>query len=141
MRALGVTRSELVQAACESGVALNEVDSINKGNTSYRFTIRPIDGKWQRVSPRGRKVHAVCWHGHLEFMRYLYRINSTAKIRTAMSRYDSREDLESNKGNAYHSNIGSLTYPMDYGDACNCDGITEPYDEWEREDVTLVAVK
>jgi hypothetical protein len=37
-----------------------------------------------------------------------------------MSSYDSREDLESNKGNAYYSNIGSMMYPMDYGDACEC---------------------
>jgi len=120
MRVLNVTRSELVTAACESGVSLNECDSINKGNTSYRFTIRPINGKWQRVSHRGRKVHAVCWHGHLDFMRCLYGINPNAKFRTGMARYDSLEDLESNKGKAYHRNIGSMIYPMDYGDACEC---------------------
>jgi len=120
MRVLDVTRSELVSAACESGVRLNECASINKGNTSYRFGIRPIDGKFQRVSPSGRKVHAVCWHGHLEFMRNLYRTNATAKFRTAMNNYDSLADLESNKGNAYHRNIGSMIYPMYYGDACEC---------------------
>ena len=120
MRALQVTQSELVTAACESGVRLNDLNSINKGNTSYQFTIRPIDDRWQRVSPRGRKVHAVCWHGHLDFMRCLYSINPVAKFRTGMARYDSLADLESNKGNAYHRNIGSMMYPTYYGDACEC---------------------
>ena len=120
MRVLNVTRSELVSAACESGVRLNDCDSINKGNTSYRFGIRPIDGKFQRVSPSGRKVHAVCWHGHLDFMRCLYSINPAAKFRTAMNNYNSLDDLEATKGNAYHRNIGSVMFPMDYGDACKC---------------------
>ena len=120
MRALQVTQSELVTAACESGVRLNDLNSINKGNTSYQFTIRPIDDRWQRVSPRGRKVHAVCWHGHLAFMRCLYTINPVVKIRAGTVRYDSAGDLEARKYDAYHRNIGSMMYPMDYGDACEC---------------------
>jgi hypothetical protein len=124
MRVLNCSHEDLRDAALESDVELYNVHCLTRTHRTHRLTLRPLWPqalrKWQRVSPRGRKVHAVCWHGHLAFMRSLYKRNPEAKIRTAQMDYNSAQDLEAQKMESYHTNIGSVAFPSKYGEACDC---------------------
>lgn len=59
----------------------------------------------------------MCWHGHRDFMRALYRLAPDARIKTALADYRDAEDFDRKfldtfgTGNAYN---------VSYGQACGC---------------------
>jgi len=126
MIASNVTIKDLEKACYRSKVKLQDVKTLNRKGSRLRFRLKPFDGKyndwlWYRMGHSGRKVHAVCWHGHLRFFRELYNLCPKAKIITSHAKYNSRDDLEDKKMVSYLYNMGSMFRPMQYGSACFCE--------------------
>lgn len=104
----------------------------NAGKTLYTFTLRPdkstadADGncRHQRESSspygNGRKVHAVCWHGHADFMTLVYIADSTARFETAFATYENAADFAKSYTDTAFRNIGSMMYPVSAASACRC---------------------
>lgn len=147
MYAWSTTPEAIIAAAEEVGLRVNGPDRVGKTERSaLTFTLaldtarRRPDGTlpYQRVSqhpslgrygrqfaPAGkhRRIGAVCWHGHRDFMRALYRRSPDMRLKTALADYRGAEHFEQThratfgETNAY--NVGVLPY----GQACTC---TEP---------------
>lgn len=142
MLARNITREQLEGAAREVGVRLNELRPKGKG---FLFTLRPepwtgkgkAGGKakfyrkgfmahapW-RKNGEPNTVSALCWHGHRDFFRALFKSAPEGKIQT-------RETRGSVQGGWYTAenferefpktdrNIGSMMYPMRASEACWC---------------------
>lgn len=121
MIARNVTRDELQQAAAYAGVDVDRSLRANPKGRGFMFTLAPVNGRYQRRGHTGRRVHAVCYHGHFAFMDALYRLAPDAVLITAMQRYDGAEDFRRKAGAVAERNIGSMMQPLDYGDACDCE--------------------
>ena len=110
---------EAVYAAAKD-VNVNIVNARPAGR-GIRFTLGLTGEKqYQRTGFTGRKVNAVCFHGHLEFMRALYRRSPEAKIITSMATYESANDLEYGEGAVADRNVGSMMNPALYHELCTC---------------------
>ncbi len=130
---LGIDRHQLETAAESVGVALYELNATGSG---YRFTIRPHADPERReryrrrsagYTSRGRKVHAVCWHGHRDFFRAVFELAPAAKARTAFARYDGAEDFESSFRATADHQIGPEVAPITIAEACSCgEGAFDP---------------
>ena len=114
-----VTEEDLRKASQSVGVALFELRKSGKG---FRFRITPIGGKYQKLSAsyfnRGRKCHAVCWHGHRDFFRVLFRLSPDAVVITALARYTA-DNFESTYPET-DKNVGPPIAPIHYSECCNC---------------------
>lgn len=121
MIARGVTREQIAEAAQAVGVA-TDIGPKGRGWT-FTLSLRP-DKKYQRRGHAGRKVNAVCWHGHYDFMFKLFTAQPDATLISAMARYDGRADFENNADGSGARNIGSQMHPLAYEDACDCNGAT-----------------
>jgi hypothetical protein len=123
-------RLEQVQKAADKvGVRVVEWRAVSP--TSYRFRLRlGVERDYQRTSVgygrQGRRISAVCWHGHRDFYRALFRIAPEATVQTALTRGFAR-------GNRYYTaqnfervyqetdkNIGPLIAPVAHSEACTC---------------------
>ena len=65
----------------------------NQSKDPRRFVLRPAPGcHFRRTSAsffrQGRRVHAVCWHGHRDFFRAVFAQEPHAVFVTALARYD-----------------------------------------------------
>lgn len=49
---------------------------------------------WQKTGYRGRKTPYVTWEGHREFMRICFRMNGSARIKSAIADYKGRDDFK-----------------------------------------------
>lgn len=149
MRVTGIEDAQLIeQAAEEVGVRLYNVRQAGKG---YAFTIKTGEPYEQERAPNGRlrwaaryrrKAQyprrrnarngetfyatvpgAVCWHGHRDFMRALFRRAPDARIQTALADYKGSEDFERKYLATYGSpayRMGALLQVQAYGAACTC---------------------
>jgi len=124
MKVWGVNETQLQICADEVGVA---IFNLRKDGRALRFGIRPtgerIDGdyKYQRVGHRNeRRVFAVCWHGHRDFMREVFKREPDARIKTSMADYKGAENFEYTFPDTAYLNIGSIMYPQMVSEACKC---------------------
>jgi len=113
---------EQIEKAAKSIKAI----AVNQSKDARRFVLRPTkDCQFRRVSASpfrsGRKVNAVCWHGHRDFFRELFRIAPKAIVDTSLhgkTRYTagSFEDVfEDSDGN-----IGPPISPIQHSECCSC---------------------
>lgn len=114
-------RAAIDAAAYQTGIQLAELDARGSG---FKFKLRPIfddrldeearaclgqrptDRKYQRISgdssemqwktweQRNRRVAAICWHGHRDFLRALYAMAPDCTVRTVLTTYKSADDFE-----------------------------------------------
>lgn len=135
------TLSIVERAAADLGIRINES---RISGTRVTFTLRPLSGQpnpYQRISASGqatrygepRKVSAVCWHGHRDFFRRVYRDAVFAVFRThpMPPRFDAyyrdMADFESKYRETAHRNLGSMWHPMAACEACTCPDSGNPY--------------
>lgn len=132
MKAWDVTEENIREAAAEVGLRIFgwPEGSIEKDGCALRFRLavniaspRDVNGflPFQRCSTlqveKPRKIAAVCWHGHREFMRALFARVPSARIKTALADYRGSEDFErthrrtQGTGNAFN---------LSYEQACGC---------------------
>lgn len=135
MKAWGVTEAEIRAAAAEVGLTVYSDwrgTGIVKDGRALRFRLgldsmqpRHDDGDlpYQRHSTNrsaiiaGRRIAAVCWHGHRDFMRALFRMQPEARIKTALADYRGVADFEMK----YRDTQGEGNrYNLAYGQACGC---------------------
>jgi hypothetical protein len=128
MQVRNVTIGALDCAASRCGVVLNNLRSryLRDGTEIHQFTIRPDAGSVQRRlsvyhpwSGKQRRVHAVCWHGHRDFFRFLFQADSRCVVTTAWAKYTA-ENFESTFPATGYRNTGSQMYPMIAAEACDC---------------------
>ena len=127
MKVWEVTETQLIECAEGIGVKLHELRTEGR---ALRFTLRPtgqkIDGdhKYQRTSASGfhpdRRVHAVCWHGHRDFMLAVFERNPAARIKTMWSDYKGRDDFLENYEMTGYKQVGAAFAPMQAREVCNC---------------------
>jgi hypothetical protein len=61
-----------------------------------------------------KKIAAACWHVHGYFFEELFKINPNAIVKTG------DKTIDQNQGNWQDWNIGSISRPLNYSDACEC---------------------
>jgi len=67
-----------------------------------------------------RRVNAVCWHGHRDFMIRLFDLLPDLVLRTAVATYRGRSGFLDTYLATGDRNIGSVVDPQAYSTACNC---------------------
>jgi hypothetical protein len=122
MKVWNVSEREIYRAAVNTDV---RVYNMRDNGRAKRFTLKLADCKrWQRTSSsyfnRGRKVAAVCWHGHYHFMREIFRINPDARIQTSWADYKGLESFLTDAPRTGRRNIGPPIDPLYAEDACLC---------------------
>lgn len=150
-------RADLREIASEIGVSIDQSGNSqpsqgkpisrgrNAGTTLYTFVLRPdrttrdADGncRHQRESAgygsAGRKVHAVCWHGHADFMTLVMQRDPSARIETGIATYAGRDDFLANYTDTAFRNIGAPIAPVAMASACRC-GFADTADHAKRRD-------
>jgi hypothetical protein len=108
---------------------VSQARTLRDGREYVRFTLKPGQlspknkdetSRYQRRGYMGERIHAVCWHGHRDFMRALFDFDSEARLTTAMADYRSREGFNELYPATAWRNIGSQINPLDYANACDC---------------------
>ncbi len=106
MEIRGATVRQVEQAAKAAHVRAyypTEIRHTRDGKPVVRVTLKTDESKsYRRFSERTTYRNgaprvlpgSVCWHGHREFMRALYRLAPDAVIVTALARYDGSEHFE-----------------------------------------------
>jgi hypothetical protein len=90
------------------------------GQNFYSLTLRPVTDKYRLVradpyAKKGyRKVWAVSWQGHWDFMENLFRMDEGAFIQTAIAKYDGLEGFYREAPQTGERNIGSMMEPDPY---------------------------
>lgn len=121
----GLSEHEIHEAAERSEV---EIRNLRKDGRGYRFTLRLTPSKrWQKLSNNPwsaktpwRKTAAVCWHGHFRFMRECFVFNESARIKTGWADYRGLDSFLSIAPTTGLRNIGSMMYPVQAQESCNC---------------------
>ena len=133
MKVWDATEKDIRAAAKTAKVALHGDWSgyaVTPDGRALRFRLkvneheRRKDGTlpYQRVSQSTygtpRRLSALCWHGHRDFMRALFARCPDARLKTALADYRGAEDFEK----TYRSTYGNGNqYNLAYGQACTCE--------------------
>jgi hypothetical protein len=128
-----LTREWLEATAGLMGLQLHEFDELEphkrgaqKGKRRFKFLLRPISGhpegeKRRLVREsfygRPRRVWAVSWQGHWDFMVACFRMDESAQIRTSLATYDGMHGFYQNAPATGDRNIGSMMMPLAYREA------------------------
>jgi hypothetical protein len=95
-----------------------------KGNfLHFTLTVHNSSGKGARRSNTGRRIAALCWHGHRDVMRTIFDNYPDALLITALARYDGAESFADQFEATGNGNIGSIARPCKLRDACECNEI------------------
>lgn len=131
MKIRNVTQEQVRDAARAACVGLRDID---QRGAAVQVTLAPLGGDVYRrigqsanANGRRRRINAVCFHGHLAFMRALYALAPSAIIRSGLRLmgqnevvYRSLADLEWIGPAVGEINIGSMAHPLALEDACVC---------------------
>ena len=138
-----LTPDELRGIATEVGVRIYNDNpwtsgGIRKDGRAWNFRLaldtsvpkRDSGYKYQRTSSSGfnpdRRVAAVCWHGHRDYMRAIFERDPNARIKTAWADYKGAENFERDFPETGYRNVGSMMYPAFAKDICTCS-----WGEWD----------
>jgi len=92
---------------------------------AYQFRLgladrQPRPQRYSRVSHRGRRVAAVCWHGYFHFLRQLFKQDSKARVKTAVEDYNGVDEFITKAVRSGRRNVGPTADPLAYERACEC---------------------
>lgn len=129
MQIRGLSYEQAVRIADELGIEYQGSDTSGpRKGVETSGVLRPKRGTpnpYQRVSvlrygdDRQRRIYAVCWHGHRDFMRSAFAAGAT-RISTSFTTYYGGEDFERNYRYTGHRNVGSMMRPQSACDVCTC---------------------
>jgi hypothetical protein len=140
MLSRGITLDQVRAAAIKVHAEPENVQHV--GRDGLRFVIRPVawTGKGRKggnqpyvrkgfsrlSSGERRTTNAICWHGHREFFRELFKLAPEGKVQTASlrgfgkgERWYTAENFERLFGKT-DRNVGSMMDPMRFSEACWC---------------------
>jgi hypothetical protein len=128
-----LTPDQIREVASEVGVKIHSDcagSGISKDGRAWNFRLalgeekRESGRKYQRTSASawngGRRVAAVCWHGHRDFMLAIYARDPDARIKTHWADYRGIDSFRDQFPNTGYRNVGSMMYPMFAKDVCTC---------------------
>lgn len=128
MKIWGVPKEELVSIAEENGLIFTtcqggEPKQVGK---AVQGVLRPgvIDGvkMYQRhIVHNGRRINAVCAHGHYAFMLTVFNLYPDARIQSSWADYRGERDFNAKAVLASSRNVGSAYRPVEFGDTCDCE--------------------
>ncbi len=115
-----VTWATLQQAAGDCGFILRQTG--RDSGTYHRFRIFPTSDRQRKWSLcwHTRRVNAVCWHGHRDFMRAVFALEPSATFRTSVATWRGSVDFEARYQGTATRNVGSQMMPMPYASSCEC---------------------
>lgn len=133
MKAWNVTEEQIRDAARSVGLGIHS-DWAGRGivqdGRALRFRLAVDTGSprdawgflpyqrattWRESGPR--RVAAVCWHGHRDFMRALFAVAPDMRLKTALADYRGADHFEG----TYPDTAGTGNeYNVSYAQACNC---------------------
>jgi hypothetical protein len=93
------------------------------GRNRFKFLLRPLGDEYRLIRDDPytragtRRVWAVSWRGHRDFMRAVYVIDANATFRTAIDTWRNAKDFEARHRASGERNIGSMIYPQTYASA------------------------
>ena len=126
-----LTRHATLEHIETAAQGIGSIENLQQvGRTGYRFVLRPLGDHYRRVSASvmfhdGRRVNAVCWHGHREFFSTLFEVAPECKVQTALTRSQPFGwYTAANFVDVYTDtdrNIGAPVAPIAHSDACMCD--------------------
>jgi hypothetical protein len=126
MQVKNASKRQLEQAANSIGARLYGLRALNRKETRWRFVLRPNGSEQYRMirfssfyKSGQRKVNAICWHGHREFFRALFRLAPSAESRSMCGHWTA-ENFESDHVASGRQNVGSRFEPLAREDACDC---------------------
>jgi len=114
----GTDRYTLTVAAAAIGVDLQRL--ADRGAWT-KFRLSPNGDRYRHISHTGRRVNAVCWHGHRDFMLKLFELCPDAILKTSLATYKGREDFLKQFESTGWNNCGSMAMPLTYRHACKCE--------------------
>jgi len=126
MKVKGITERQLRSIVRKVGVQFNNGPT-KIGNYLF-FTLRlpqfarAPKAKYRRTGTRGRRICAVCYHGHFAVMQRILDVNPDAVIRSAVATYLGKDDFEAKAPSVGERNVGSMMEPRMFIDSCNCGG-------------------
>lgn len=89
-----------------------------------RAVLRPVSDTFRRVR-NGRRLNAVCWHGHRDFFRCLFEQAPGAIVETVIANTEQVKYTADNFEAVYFEtgdiNCGSIAQPLAYRDTCKCE--------------------
>ena len=134
-----LSESDLYDIAENLGICIADRGSVNTRDNSirkvgraYSFNLRPDkntrdddgDYRYQRTSASAfhdeRRVFAVCWHGHRDFMWGIFGRDPEARIKTMWADYKGRDDFDAKYPDTAYQNVGSMMYPRYASEICKC---------------------
>ena len=137
-----LSESDLYDIADEIGVSLSDRGTVydhrvplTRVGRAYSFGLRPQratkdeNGKgtgyrYQRTSASwhndNRRVFAVCWHGHRDFMREIFKHDPDARIKTMWADYKGTENFEATYPDTGYRNVGAPIFPRYAAEICTC---------------------
>jgi hypothetical protein len=130
MKIFEVSLGECQEIANSIGIRFAGTDESNSRGPRTSGVLRPLYGQAREDLPYGRvsssyfgnnrRVNAVCWHGHRDFMAEIFKRHPQAKIVTGFVRYESAQDFMDKHAETAWRNVGSIMYPMAMCQACEC---------------------
>ena len=128
----GLTKKQLVKVAKSVGLEYgwnnHRLETLTKHGLTCRATLS-LNGtkKYQRAGfmrnndGSRRKIGSVCWHGHRDWMKAIFKINPDAIIISKLARYDGIDDFNSTFPDTYYTDVGSMMKPAYYGELFFCE--------------------
>ena len=116
MKIYGTTEEMLTEIAHSLDMKLYEARK--SGKNAVQFTLRPLGERFRKIAPSGRRVYAVCWHGHYRFFKKVLEVAGT-KVVTSLASYDSVQSLSRDAGLS-DVNKGNMINPVAYSECCKC---------------------
>lgn len=108
---------------CRFGLRLGEKHGTGKA-AHHRYQ---RVSSWRRSTDGGlRRMASVCWHGHREFFRALFkacpgaRVQSVQTVTTVPGKWYTADNFETVYQSTGGGNVGSQYAPLAYADACAC---------------------
>jgi hypothetical protein len=96
----------------------------HEGKLRMTFSLRPLTREFYRVnSHTGRRIWAVCWHGHYKFLDNIFARDPDACVKSGLDVtviYNGRAEFLTLAPDTYYSQIGSQMYPRVIGEDCEC---------------------
>lgn len=95
LRSETITHSDLQSLAEKLGMEIYNYrrDSRQRTADVQLFTLRPINETYRAYSDEGRKLWAVSWEGHRDFMVELFDMDPEASLKSALATYKGRQDF------------------------------------------------
>ena len=114
-------QKEVAQEIAESLDINVEIEQRGVEKTYYLVRLKPKGESYRKVNPvTGKKIYAVCFHGHFHFIRRLFLQFPDAKCITSFATYNGKDDFMDKYNNVGRLTVGSILTPYSLSECCHC---------------------